>query len=205
MWGISWLADWYTDAYWLAFQSLLGQHFQLRQRNTQYAMSLRGNTVLPSVGGLRELSHWNGKFLLEHNHELIQRLLEIPAAQLHSVTFPQLCAFRLVHVFYRSVHLWFCMLLTGYAIDLPDMLRFGCVLVKRKMGVGQGCALKRVWLTKTRQVEQDSWKFSSKCCMNHSNTASVIFVRLVILACWAGRILCVLGILTWKKHLEAMK
>jgi len=29
------------------------------------AMSVRGNTVLPSVGGLRELSHRYSKFLLE--------------------------------------------------------------------------------------------------------------------------------------------
>jgi hypothetical protein len=105
---------------------------QLRLRNTQYAMSLKGNTVLPSVGGLRELSHRNRKFSLEKNHELIQRLLEIPAALLHSVTFSQLCAFRRQHVFYRSVHLWFCMRLTDEAIDLLDTLRFGCVFVKGK-------------------------------------------------------------------------
>jgi len=189
----------------LAFHRLLVWHLQRRLRSAPYAMSLRGNTVLPSVGGLCELSHRYRKFLLEQNDGLIQRLLEIPAAQLHSATFPQLCAFRRLHVLYRSVHLWLWMCLTDYAIDLPDMLRFNCVFVKRKMRMTQWCASKRVWLRKSRKVEQDSWKFLNKCCMNHSNTASVILVRLVILACRAGWMLYLLGVLTWKKRVEAMK
>jgi len=66
MWGISWLAEWYAETYELAFQRLLGWHSC--DCAVHYAMSIRGNTVLPSVGGLRELSHWNLKFLLEQNH-----------------------------------------------------------------------------------------------------------------------------------------
>jgi hypothetical protein len=148
------LTSWVTCRdVWTGIPEMLSWHVQLRLRIAQYAVSLRGNTVLPSVGGLHELSHWNRKFLLEKKLELMQRLLEIPAAMLYSVTFSQLCAFRQLHVRYRPVHLWFCMRLTDYAVDLLNMLRFNSVFVKRTLRMAQCCASKCVWLRKCRQVE----------------------------------------------------
>jgi hypothetical protein len=109
MWGISWLAEWYAETYEMAFQRLLGWQLQLRLRNTQYAMSIRGNTVLPSVGGLRELSHWNRKILLEQNYG-------IETAVIGNPSYPAiLCDFFLSYVHFVARTYFVVLSIFGFA------------------------------------------------------------------------------------------